>query len=302
MAEPSYAQELSKYLGATEPRRMFQGLSPGFNGQPSGTRKPVHVYVTDTAVVFVLLPKGISTHVDIRRFAATQILRVTETQFNQIGLRGFVANKNAQTMVNRNVGLANQHVPGLIVSTTSGDYPLIGDTGWCRQVNVAISALQTASATSAAAASHAADTRVCPYCAEEIKAAALVCRFCNRDIPAHEGGGIAGSAATGQGGSPTAAAHLVALGHLNMDFHQAGWKIRANACRVSANGALEIAMVVAGEDDTAFQRSLAALPGPQAVAAVVQQRMTQFGHAVVPLYYYEARWRSAYQEWPERLI
>jgi hypothetical protein len=26
------------------------------------------------------------------------------------------------------------------------------------------------------------DTRVCPHCAEEIKAAAKVCRFCNREV------------------------------------------------------------------------------------------------------------------------
>jgi len=29
----------------------------------------------------------------------------------------------------------------------------------------------------------AADTRVCPHCAEEIKAAAKVCRCCSRDVP-----------------------------------------------------------------------------------------------------------------------
>lgn len=27
------------------------------------------------------------------------------------------------------------------------------------------------------------DTRPCPHCAEEIKRAATVCRFCNRDVP-----------------------------------------------------------------------------------------------------------------------
>jgi hypothetical protein len=30
------------------------------------------------------------------------------------------------------------------------------------------------------------DTKTCPYCAEEIKASAIVCRFCNRPMPGHE--------------------------------------------------------------------------------------------------------------------
>jgi hypothetical protein len=28
-----------------------------------------------------------------------------------------------------------------------------------------------------------ASTKVCPYCAETIKEAAIVCRFCNRELP-----------------------------------------------------------------------------------------------------------------------
>jgi hypothetical protein len=30
------------------------------------------------------------------------------------------------------------------------------------------------------------DQRVCPYCAETVKAAAIVCRYCNRDLPSKE--------------------------------------------------------------------------------------------------------------------
>ena len=34
----------------------------------------------------------------------------------------------------------------------------------------------------AASTSEAADTKVCPFCAETIKSAAKICRFCNRDL------------------------------------------------------------------------------------------------------------------------
>jgi hypothetical protein len=30
------------------------------------------------------------------------------------------------------------------------------------------------------------DTKLCPYCGEEIKAIAVICRFCNRPMPGHE--------------------------------------------------------------------------------------------------------------------
>ncbi|HYD26943.1 hypothetical protein [Brevundimonas sp.] len=37
-------------------------------------------------------------------------------------------------------------------------------------------------AATAAAAAPSGDTRDCPWCAETIKAAARICRFCNRDV------------------------------------------------------------------------------------------------------------------------
>jgi len=39
-----------------------------------------------------------------------------------------------------------------------------------------------ASLTRESAQSAIADTRACPYCAETIKAQAVICRFCNRDV------------------------------------------------------------------------------------------------------------------------
>jgi hypothetical protein len=43
------------------------------------------------------------------------------------------------------------------------------------------------------------ETKICPYCAETIKAAAIVCRYCRRDLPnsAHEEMG-----SNKQGGDP----------------------------------------------------------------------------------------------------
>lgn len=40
------------------------------------------------------------------------------------------------------------------------------------------------------------DTRDCPYCAETIKKAAIVCRFCGRDVPAAPDEAVAPTAAS----------------------------------------------------------------------------------------------------------
>lgn len=91
--------------------------------------------------------------------------------------------------------------------------------------------------------------------------------------------------------------YLTELFEANREFTGAGWQIRVTACRMWEPEQLEVALVVPGEDPVSFRASLDALPGPAAVMAVVEHRMTHFGKRIAPLYYSESMWRNATHEW-----
>lgn len=70
------------------------------------------------------------------------------------------------------------------IETSGGSDPLDShghSKGDAREIQRLIQALQ-ASMGGIAAPADSGDTRACPYCAETIKRAARICRFCNREL------------------------------------------------------------------------------------------------------------------------
>ncbi len=76
----------------------------------------------------------------------------------------------------------------IIIETSGGSEPIVCHgprKGDARAMKGLIERYQTESVGDGRqpAAAEAGPTRVCPFCAETIKAAARVCRFCGRDLP-----------------------------------------------------------------------------------------------------------------------
>jgi hypothetical protein len=73
----------------------------------------------------------------------------------------------------------------VIIETSGGSEPIVchghrrGDAIRMKEL---IERYQTAPSAGAASAADAGPTRQCPFCAETIKAAAKVCRYCGRDV------------------------------------------------------------------------------------------------------------------------
>ncbi len=83
-----------------------------------------------------------------------------------------------------NLGLMEERRNGM---TMSGIAILIGVilfvAGTMQETNNSGAPIRTADIDPTTSISVEHSTRKCPFCAEEIKAEAVVCRFCNRDVP-----------------------------------------------------------------------------------------------------------------------
>jgi hypothetical protein len=81
----------------------------------------------------------------------------------------------------------NAHVlfSDVVIETTGGSEPIRCHghrRGDATRMKALIEERQTGHHDAAAPTEAGADTRACPFCAETIKKAAIVCRFCNRDL------------------------------------------------------------------------------------------------------------------------
>lgn len=83
----------------------------------------------------------------------------------------------------------------------------------------------------------------------------------------------------------------------NSEFQANSWAVRVAACMMQRPGELETALVVPGDESGGLREALDRLPGSQPVMAVVEARLHNFGHELIPRYMTEAMWRDAAPVW-----
>jgi hypothetical protein len=80
----------------------------------------------------------------------------------------------------------------------------------------------------------------------------------------------------------------------NDDFDALGWRIRVAAVRMDEPGALDLALVVPGDEPSSLREGLDAVPGGSSeVVEVLLRRLEALDCSLHPVYFSEGTWRGA---------